>query len=75
MVCANDKYTYSNVYMLSISLPHCFYKVNTFFDVIVLDFSKPMTSYYVTPHVTTVTHFFYLFFKSTIYYMEHEGRL
>jgi len=37
MVCANDKYTYTNVYILFISLPHYFYKVNIFTNIIVLD--------------------------------------
>jgi len=37
MVCANDKYTYTNVYMLFMSPPHYFYKVNIFTDIIVLD--------------------------------------
>jgi len=37
MVHADDKYTYPNIHILSISLPHCFYKVNIFFDIIILD--------------------------------------
>ena len=37
MVYANDKYVYANVHMLSMSLPYCFHKINTFPDVIVQD--------------------------------------
>ena len=45
MVCANNKYAYSNVYMLSMSLSHHFHKINMFSDVIVLDPSTIFQTY------------------------------
>ena len=38
IVCANNKYAYSNVYTLFLSLSYCFYKVNIFPDIIILNF-------------------------------------
>jgi len=37
--------TYLNVHILSISLPYCFYKVNMFSDIIVLDSSTTFQTY------------------------------
>ena len=45
MVCANDKYAYTNIYMLFISLSYCFHKTNIFSNVIVLDFSTIFQTY------------------------------
>jgi len=42
---ANDKYAYSNIYVLSKSLPHHFHKVNMFSDIIVLDSSTTFQTY------------------------------
>ena len=42
---ANDKYAYSNIHVLSRSLPHHFHKVNMFSDVIVLDSSTTFQTY------------------------------
>ena len=45
MVCANNKYAYSNVYMLSMSLLHHSHKINMFSDIIVLDPSTIFQTY------------------------------
>ena len=45
MVCANDKYTYSNIHVLFISLPYYFYKINIFPDVIILNPSTIFQTY------------------------------
>ena len=45
MVCANDKYTYSNIHVLFISLPYYFYKINIFPNVIILDPSTTFQTY------------------------------
>ena len=45
MVYANDKYTYSNVHVLSISPPYHFHKVNIFSNIIVLDLSTTFQTY------------------------------
>ena len=45
IVHANDKYTYPNVYTLSMSPPYCFHKVNMFPDIIVLNPSTTFQTY------------------------------
>ena len=45
MVHAHDKHAYPNVHVLSISLPHCFHKVNMFSDIIVLNSSTIFQTY------------------------------
>jgi len=45
MICANDKYTYSNVHMLFMSPPYHFHRVNIFYNIIVLDPSTIFQTY------------------------------
>ena len=45
MVCANNKYTYPNVHMLSMSLLYHFHKANMFSNIIVLDSSTMFQTY------------------------------
>ena len=45
MVCADDKYAYSNIYMLSISPSHHYYKINMLSDIIVLNSSTIFQTY------------------------------
>ena len=45
IVHANDKYAYPNVHILSISLPHYFYKINIFSNIIILDLSTTFQTY------------------------------
>ena len=45
MVYANNKYIYSNIHVLSMSLLYCFHKVKTFPNIIVLDSSTIFQTY------------------------------
>ena len=45
MVCANNKYTYPNIHVLSMNPPHHSHKANIFLDIIILDPSTTFQTY------------------------------
>ena len=57
MVCASNKQSYPKVYMLSMSLPHCYHKANMPLMSLLwflLLCSRSMTLHHVTHHVTMI---------------------